>query len=470
MTLVLSKNKFEQFRDYLAATGYSFEERPHQFFLARKDKFVVSLYNSGKIVLAGKNDAEKKDVQEYLGLLEAKEHVKSQKEYAPIDVSGTRIGTDEVGKGDYFGPLIIAGVMADEAQVRQLQKIGIKDSKNLSDTTIRNLAVKLRDILQKKQYTVITIKPLKYNLLQRRMGNVNGILGWGHARAIENLLAQNALCKTAVADQFGDRSYIEKALMRHGRKIALIQTPKAEREITVAAASILARSAFIDRMNEMGETYGETFPKGATNVIPFARQFVETYGSSALLNVAKIHFKTTLLIEGVSHQNLAIEPIEQLEEAKPATANFADRISHDILLECYHLISTFEQAFRRFIVGRLEVHYGSDWWQAAIQPEIRQKVEPLLQKAKRSGEKREAIDCLSMDQYRLIITEPKNWRAVFRNVFNDKEMFVARLKILKEVRNAVAHSRRTFEASDRLDVISSIRYFYKIMQSQANKR
>jgi ribonuclease HIII len=304
MTLKVSSAKFSDFKAYLETNGYSFEERPYQQFLAKKPDIVINLYTNGKVVFGGTNTIERQRVEEYLGSLGAADVAKHVKEYAPIQVSGTRIGTDEVGKGDYFGPLVIGGVIASEAQARQLKEIGVRDSKSLSDTTIKDIAVKVRQILRSTQFEVIVIGPLKYNMLHRDMQNVNGILGWGHARAIENLLAKDPACQTAIADQFGDLSYIERALMRQGKKVNLIQTPGGEREISVAAASVLARSEFIDRMREMSETYGMQFPKGSTNVIPTAERFVLKYGDRALLNVAKIHFSITRKIANVSLDEL----------------------------------------------------------------------------------------------------------------------------------------------------------------------
>lgn len=305
MTLLISSDKFAEFRAYLEKNGYVFEDRAYQQFLAKKAGIVINLYTNGKIVLGGADQAERTRVEEYLCSLEASQAVKLVKEYPAIEVSGTRIGTDEVGKGDYFGPLVVGGVIANDAQVEQLQELGVKDSKALSDTTIKTLAVKIRKFLQPAQHTFILINPAKYNMLHKEMGNnVNRILGWGHARAIENLLIANPVCKTAIADQFGDQSYIEKALMRNGKKINLIQSPKGEREATVAAASILARAELVDRFYEMNNTYGLTFPKGSTDVIETAKKFVLNYGDRALLNVAKVHFSITQKIPNIDVREL----------------------------------------------------------------------------------------------------------------------------------------------------------------------
>ena len=265
---------------------------------------MVNLYLNGKIVIAGSNENKRKEIIAFLDTLQAEKHIKNNKEYAPIDVSGVRIGTDEVGKGDYFGPLVIAGVLADESQILKMENLGIKDSKSLSDTTVQNFAVQIKKVVGAKKYTVIVIGPAKYNTLHQQMKNVNKILGWGHARAIENLLKNNQDCKKAISDQFGDMRFIENSLMKHGKQIELIQTPKAEREISVAAASIVARSEFLTRIVEMSRNYKIDFPKGATDVIPTAEKFVATYGSDALADVAKIHFKTTDKISNISKEEL----------------------------------------------------------------------------------------------------------------------------------------------------------------------
>lgn len=305
MTLLLSSNKFGEFKAYLEKNGYTFEDRAYQQFLARKVGIVINLYLNGKIVFGGADQAEKTRVEEYLGSLRVSQVVKHVKEYPAIEVSGTRIGTDESGKGDYFGPLVIGGVIASEAQAKQLQKLGVKDSKDLSNTAIENLAISIREVLQQTQYKVIPITPIKYNELHKTMEkNVNLILGWGHARAIKDLLATNPACKTAVVDQFGDQSYIKKALGRKGETLTLIQSPKAEREVTVAAASILARSKFVDRMREMSKTYRMEFPMGSTNVIPSAEKFVLSYGGRALPNVAKVHFSITSKIPNLTAVDL----------------------------------------------------------------------------------------------------------------------------------------------------------------------
>ena len=458
MTLIITDDKFEQFKDYLTQQGYSFEERPHQYFLARKGGLVVNLYLSGKIVIAGNDKMRRAGVVEFLDTLEAEQHIKVKKEYDPIEIAGIRLGTDEAGKGDYFGPLVIAGVLADEAQVLKMESLGIKDSKSLSDTTIQNFASKIKKIVGRKQFNVVVINPIKYNLLIAEMKNLNSLMGWGHARAIENILMHSANCQTAISDQFGDQSFIENALMKHGKKIQLIQTPKAEREMTVAAASILARSESLNRMRNMSQVYGFDFPRGATDVIATVKDFVEKFGYQALLNVAKIHFKTTGKISNISKEELKL--LKQGKAgAEPDAQKSAGKAGEDTLLECFNLISTLEQNLRKFLQTKLKNGYGADWWKNGVEDKIRKRAEIRLQREKSLGRNVELVDCLEIDDYRAIITLPKNWNRIFKDSFEDKEMVLARFKILKSVRNPVAHSRGALGIQDKLDVIATVRYF-----------
>lgn len=293
MTLIIPRNKFDLLKAFLEKRGYSFEERPHQFFLARNKGLVLNLYENGKIVFQGNNEQEKAAIMDFLKSIDAEEAVKAETQYPLLEIRETRIGTDEAGKGDYFGPLVIAGVLASERQIKIFEELGVKDSKNLSDSSIGIYARKIKDFLGKDQFTIIAIKPAKYNQLHDSMKNVNRILAWGHARAIENLLEKSTDCQLAIADQFGDQRFIEDALLKQGRNIKIIQTPKAERELSVAAASILARNEFVRVMDQMGRNYGMSFPKGATDVITAAEKFVTMHGSGKLIEVAKIHFKTT---------------------------------------------------------------------------------------------------------------------------------------------------------------------------------
>ena len=203
------------------------------------------------------------------------------------------IGTDESGKGDYFGPLVVAGVFLEQVAEKRLANAGIRDSKKISDNRIHEFAKMIKSYLDRKEYSVVVIGPEKYNQLYAKMGNLNRLLAWAHARSIENILMA-VDCKRAIADQFGDESYIKKALLENGKGIELLQMPKAEQHVAVAAASVLARDGFLLRLAELSKEFGMDLPKGASmEVENAAKRFVERHGVSQLTKCAKLHFKTT---------------------------------------------------------------------------------------------------------------------------------------------------------------------------------
>lgn len=206
------------------------------------------------------------------------------------------IGTDESGKGDYFGPLVSAGVYVDVLTAKELVACGVRDSKNLSDKKNLELARKIANICSGR-FVIIEISPERYNQLYKQFKlekkTLNTLLAWGHAKAIEELLSK-VDCHVAIADQFADEKFILSKLQEKGKKIKLIQMHKAEQHIAVAAASILARARFLDKISKLSNEYKIDLPKGASQkVIETAKKFVEIHGIESLRKVAKLHFKTT---------------------------------------------------------------------------------------------------------------------------------------------------------------------------------
>jgi len=201
-----------------------------------------------------------------------------------------RIGIDESGKGDYFGPLVIAAVFVDATTQRELALMQARDSKKLSDGRILEMAPDIKTICP---HSVIAIGPQKYNELYATIKNLNRLLAWGHAKALENLL-ECVTCERAIADQFGDERLILSALQDKGRKIVLEQRTKAESDLAVAAASILARAEFLLRLKRLSSEIGTTLPKGASPTVELAaKMIIKKHGRNRLGSVAKLHFKTT---------------------------------------------------------------------------------------------------------------------------------------------------------------------------------
>ena len=212
----------------------------------------------------------------------------SKGEAAP-GIEGPHIGTDEAGKGDYFGYLVVAAVFVEPPQHDALRQMGVRDSKHMSDGAVRKAAKAVKAALP---FDVVRISPRRYNEMYQEVRNLNHILAWGHARAVENLL-ERCPARLVLSDQFGDEQWLRDALMQKGRQVTLVQTPRAEQDAAVAAASVLARAVFLETLEQLSRRIGVTLPKGSTHVIEVARQLYRRGGEALLGEVAKLHFRVT---------------------------------------------------------------------------------------------------------------------------------------------------------------------------------
>lgn len=282
-SLKVTANQADLIKKDLEEEGASFDIVQYSIWRAKTSSFQAILYTSGKLLIQGKNiDGIVAVINKISG--------NNENKHTLIDNdTQNHIGTDESGKGDFFGPLVIAGVLADKQNSEKFITLGVKDSKKLDDKKILTLAVQIK---ANSVHSVIVINPAKYNELYSKFKNLNKLLAWGHARAIENILDKTP-CGYALADKFGDESLIKNALMTKGRNITLKQMVRAEEDIAVAAASVLARAEFVKRMQEMENKYELSFSKGASSkVIEQAREYVNKYSFERLNEVAKMHFKT----------------------------------------------------------------------------------------------------------------------------------------------------------------------------------
>ena len=204
------------------------------------------------------------------------------------------IGVDESGKGDYFGYLVVAGVLLDEEKKKKLEEIGVKDSKQLSDSTATRLATQIRRICK---HDIVMISPEKYNTLYKKFKSLNTLLAWCHARVIENLLEKNEV-DFVITDKFGDEKFLKNALFERGKKAKIQQRIRAESDMAVAAASVLARAEFLKTLKKLSMEVGYSLPKGATHVEEAAKELVQKHKEEVLDFVAKKHFKTTKRVLG----------------------------------------------------------------------------------------------------------------------------------------------------------------------------
>ncbi|UCD63355.1 MAG: ribonuclease HIII [Candidatus Zixiibacteriota bacterium] len=198
------------------------------------------------------------------------------------------IGVDESGKGDFFGPLVIASFLADDSERALLKTLGVRDGKLISDNRIREIDRALRSDFA---HCVVVISPQKYNRLYERLRNLNKMLAQGHARAIDDLVASN-VADMAISDKFGKPELVEAALARKKQAVKLRQIVRGEAVPQVAAASILARARFMAELEKLSAGLDFPLPRGAAAQVDEAgRRLLRKHGPDVLRRVAKIHFK-----------------------------------------------------------------------------------------------------------------------------------------------------------------------------------
>jgi ribonuclease HIII len=302
-TCKLTDEQAAALREYMVAQQFVFREVPYARFAGEKAKVNVVFYESGKLVLQGKGTQE--FIEFVLEPLIIKEARLGYETVLNPDLLLARLGVDESGKGDFFGPLCIAGAYINESVVKAWKDVGIRDSKNISsDKRIRDLA----ELIRKTPgcvTAVVPIGPEAYNRLYAKMRSVNTMLAWGHARVIENLMGQrhqmNPPPVRAISDQFASsKDTVAKALMPLGREIELVQRHRAEEDLAVAAASILARHEFVTRLAGLEKEFEQVLPRGASAAVDAAaKEFIAKRGVENLPKVAKMHFRTALRAQGL---------------------------------------------------------------------------------------------------------------------------------------------------------------------------
>ncbi|MBB5034372.1 ribonuclease HIII [Prosthecobacter vanneervenii] len=292
-THALTSSQAAKLRTLLEGRGWEFQAKPYCLYAAAKGKVNISVYEKGpKIVVQGK------ETEEFVTLLLEPEVLGEAKlgyeEVHHPEMFQPHIGVDESGKGDLFGPLVIAGVYVDGEVAHRLREIGAVDSKRISsDERIFKIASDIRRI-PGLAWEVIAINPERYNELYTKFGNLNRLLAWGHAKVIETLLTRVPGCQRAISDQFANPAVLQRALQTRGREIELVQRTKAESDPAVAAASILAREAFVRWLNDQTHKWGVTFYKGVSeNVKQSAVSLVQMHGREVLPTLCKMHFRTS---------------------------------------------------------------------------------------------------------------------------------------------------------------------------------
>jgi ribonuclease HIII len=299
-TAPLTSDQAEKLRLVLVRDGYDFETKEHALFSARKGKLSVTVYRKGpKVLIQGK------ETEDFIRFTLEPEILGEAKlgyeEVLQPDLFEPHFGIDESGKGDFFGPLVIAGVYTDAKIARHLMDAGIMDSKRITSAAkIRKLAAIIRET-PGCLFEVVSIGPERYNEMHASFKNLNRLLAWGHARVIEKLALRKPDCPRALSDQFARPEVLQRALKAKGLTLTLEQRTKGESDTAVAAASILARERFIDWIQKTSEAGGVNLPLGASDaVIQAGRELIARHGEAALGKAAKLHFRTTAAVFGQS--------------------------------------------------------------------------------------------------------------------------------------------------------------------------
>jgi len=307
-TAPLTPDQVAALRKVLERQGCDFEAKPHALFAARKGKLCVTVYQKGpKVLIQGKGTEDfVRFILEPEVLGEARlgyEEILEPEHFAP------HFGIDESGKGDFFGPLVIAGVFTDASITRHLINAGIMDSKRVTSAArIRQLAAIIRST-PGCTTEVVSIGPERYNEMHASFGNLNRLLAWGHARVIEKLAAARPDCPRALSDQFARPEILQRALSAKSLTLHLDQRTKGESDTAVAAASILARERFIDWIDKTSAACGVNLPLGASDaVVQAGRDLVARHGTDSLGKTAKLHFRTSSVILGLPSENTGQAP------------------------------------------------------------------------------------------------------------------------------------------------------------------
>lgn len=297
-TTTLTATQVGKLREILKEQGFEFIEKPYTIYAGKKGKLNISVYEKGPKVLIQGKDTEDfiRFTLEPLVLGEAKlgyEEITDPEHFAP------HFGIDESGKGDFFGPLVIAGVYTNAEITRSLIQAGIMDSKRITTPAkIRQLAAIIK-ATPGIEFDVIALRPEKYNELYASFKNLNRMLAWGHATVIEELVRKKPDCPRALSDQFAKAEVLQRALKQKNITLTLDQRTKGESDTAVAAASILARERFIDWMDAATQKAGFKIPLGASGaVVEAGKTLVKTHGAEVLGKFAKLHFKTTQQVTG----------------------------------------------------------------------------------------------------------------------------------------------------------------------------
>lgn len=266
---------------------------PHARFSLQMPGIALTCYDSGKLVLQGR------DAETFAARFLADLDQTDRERPAPLVGSGALIGSDETGKGDYFGPLVVAATYVGVDDAKWLRALGVTDSKRLTDERMQRMVGALERGLD---HEVVVLEPERYNERYRQTPNLNRLLAELHAEALAPLIVRHPTAAVLVDRFAANDALLQKAVNERVPGAPRIeQRPRAEEELAVAAASIIARVGFLEGLQACAEQCGSDLAKGAGRPVDLAAERVFRIGGMALLaRVAKMHFRNTSKIRGSS--------------------------------------------------------------------------------------------------------------------------------------------------------------------------
>ena len=329
-TFELTNDQQELLLGLMVNGNFRKREVPYSLYSIEGEKFNATLYEKEK---HGKRKlcVQGSGAQDFIEFqLEPNGIVPVELGYESVlhpELFSAHAGSDESGKGDYFGPLVVCCAYTDERLSEEMQKLGVRDCKQMTDKAVLTAGAALRKLLGPTGYAVVKLGPAAYNRLYAKIKNINRMLAWAHGTVIEELLEKRPACNRVVVDQFAPtETTILRALKERGKKAKVEQRHKAESDIAVAAASVIARELFIRAIMEMeqscasltsGEDAASPLVGGARNgeaassplvqkeqfhipmgssdprVRELAEEMVRKNGPTWLMNHCKAHFQTT---------------------------------------------------------------------------------------------------------------------------------------------------------------------------------
>ncbi len=283
------------------------DELPIQYGLQLRlslgsEKAVLNIYHSEKkgisLVIGGKKDTQLHHLLK--DILQTEDSLQSRTSQESIHDWEDWVGSDESGKGDYFGPLVVCAFRADKEVSKRLWGMGVMDSKLLKDQQIQDLALKIYKEFPGRMNGIVLKNPAYNRLIEefKTQGrSLNDLLAWQHYKVISELINQGEVPQGILVDQFSKSKKLSRLFQSKEPKYNVVERPRAESDAAVAAASILARYQYISMMKSLRKKYKLDFALGgSTKVDDIAREYVKKYSKERLGEVVKLHFKNTMRI------------------------------------------------------------------------------------------------------------------------------------------------------------------------------